>query len=170
MRRILFTIGFVVCYLSVYGFFEKDIRVLTMQNGLADNTVSCIHKDKDGFMWFGTDNGLSRYDGKNIRNFGSNERYMKVSHIRESANDLLWLVANEQLYCFDRRMERYVPVRLNRKYAGVQDILRIFHFGHRLKGCHYFSYQADDLHFRQTKLNHAGLYFLNIQKLVHQGR
>ncbi|WP_337942944.1 two-component regulator propeller domain-containing protein, partial [Parabacteroides sp.] len=123
MRRSLFIILFILCYLSGYSFFEKDIRVLTMQNGLADNTVSCIHKDRDGFMWFGTDNGLSRYDGKNIRNFGLDERYMKVNHIRESADNLLWLIANGQIYCFDRRMERYIPVSLNGKYTGVQDIL-----------------------------------------------
>ena len=123
MRRSLFIILFILCYLSGYSFFEKDIRVLTMQNGLADNTVSCIHKDRDGFMWFGTDNGLSRYDGKNIRNFGLDERYMKVNHIRESADNLLWLIANGQIYCFDRRMERYIPVNLTEKCTGVQDIL-----------------------------------------------
>ena len=123
MRRSLFIILFILCCLSGYSFFEKDIRTLTMQNGLADNTVSCIHKDKDGFMWFGTDNGLSRYDGKNIRNFGLDERYMKVSHIRESENNLLWLIANGQIYCFDRRMEQYIPVHLDEKHTGVQDIL-----------------------------------------------
>lgn len=123
MRRSLFILLFIFCYLSGYSFFEKDIRILTMQNGLADNTVSCIHKDKDGFMWFGTDNGLSRYDGKNIRNFGLDELYMKVSHIRETENNQLWLVANGQIYCFDRRMEQYIPVSLNEKCTGVQDIL-----------------------------------------------
>lgn len=38
-----------------------------MRDGLADNTIPCIYKDEDGFMWFGTDNGLSRYDGKRFR-------------------------------------------------------------------------------------------------------
>ena len=31
--------------------------------------VTCIAKDADGFMWVGTANGLSRYDGSTIRNF-----------------------------------------------------------------------------------------------------
>ena len=44
-----------------YAFFDKDIRLLTMRDGLADNTIPCIYKDEDGFMWFGTDDGLSRY-------------------------------------------------------------------------------------------------------------
>lgn len=104
MRKFIIVISFVIFYsFTGYAFFEKDIRVLTMQNGLADNTVSCIHKDRDGFMWFGTDNGLSRYDGKNIKNFGSDSLYMKVFHISETENGLLWLIANGQLFCFDRR-------------------------------------------------------------------
>ena len=95
MRKFIIVISFVIFYsFTGYAFFEKDIRVLTMQNGLADNTVSCIHKDRDGFMWFGTDNGLSRYDGKNIKNFGSDSLYMKVFHISETENGLLWLIAN----------------------------------------------------------------------------
>lgn len=89
MRKFIIVISFVIFYsFTGYAFFEKDIRVLTMQNGLADNTVSCIHKDRDGFMWFGTDNGLSRYDGKNIKNFGSDSLYMKVFHISETENGL----------------------------------------------------------------------------------
>lgn len=76
-RFIVALLLFAFCHTSGYAFFEKDIRVLTMQNGLADNTVSCIHKDSDGFMWFGTDNGLSRYDGKNMKNFGPDNNYVK---------------------------------------------------------------------------------------------
>lgn len=109
--------------MSGYAFFEKDIRVLTMQNGLADNTVSCIHKDHDGFMWFGTDNGLSRYDGKNIKNFGTDDLYLKVSRIRETSNNLLWLNANNEMYCFNRRMECFLPIQGSEQLAGVQDIL-----------------------------------------------
>ena len=97
-RFIVALLLFAFCHTSGSAFFEKDIRVLTMQNGLADNTVSCIHKDRDGFMWFGTDNGLSRYDGKNIKNFGPDNSYVKVSQVRETPNGILWLVANQQIW------------------------------------------------------------------------
>ena len=41
MRKFIIVISFVIFYsFTGYAFFEKDIRVLTMQNGLADNTVS----------------------------------------------------------------------------------------------------------------------------------
>lgn len=124
MRKSIIVISLIILYsISGYAFFEKDIRVLTMQNGLADNTVSCIHKDSDGFMWFGTDNGLSRYDGKNIKNFETEDLYLKVSRIRETSNSLLWLNANNEIYCFNRRLECFIPVQAAGQLPGVRDIL-----------------------------------------------
>ncbi|MDR1918839.1 MAG: response regulator [Tannerellaceae bacterium] len=40
-----------------------------VENGLPQNTVNCIFQDNDGFMWFGTKDGLSRYDGYSFLNF-----------------------------------------------------------------------------------------------------
>lgn len=36
---------------------------LTGVDGLSQEVVNCILKDKKGFMWFGTQDGLNRYDG-----------------------------------------------------------------------------------------------------------
>ncbi len=36
---------------------------LTTKEGLSQNTVDCIMRDKQGFIWFGTWNGLNKYDG-----------------------------------------------------------------------------------------------------------
>lgn len=36
---------------------------LTLDDGLSDNTVYSIVQDQTGFMWFGTQNGLNKYDG-----------------------------------------------------------------------------------------------------------
>lgn len=38
-------------------------RSIDIQSGLSDNYVRSILKDQQGYMWFGTLNGLSRYDG-----------------------------------------------------------------------------------------------------------
>lgn len=39
---------------------------LTTKDGLSHNTVNRIEQDKLGFIWFGTFDGLCRYDGKSI--------------------------------------------------------------------------------------------------------
>lgn len=36
---------------------------LSVRNGLSNNWVNCILQDREGFMWFGTNDGLNKYDG-----------------------------------------------------------------------------------------------------------
>lgn len=85
-----------------------ELHQLNMSNGLVDNIITCIFQDRDRFMWFGSSNGLSRYDGKQIRNFSVDNVRMSVSGIKETSDDKLWIIANENLYCFDRRKEKFV--------------------------------------------------------------
>jgi hypothetical protein len=47
-----------------YNYVQYDTK-----DGLAGSTVYDMCQDKDGFMWFATDNGLSRYDGTNFKNY-----------------------------------------------------------------------------------------------------
>lgn len=42
---------------------------LTINDGLPDNTVKSIFDDRDGFLWYGTKNGLARYDGTHLSVF-----------------------------------------------------------------------------------------------------
>jgi two-component sensor histidine kinase/ligand-binding sensor domain-containing protein len=44
-------------------------RYISVEEGLAGRSVFCAVEDKDGFMWFGTSNGLSRYDGNSCKTF-----------------------------------------------------------------------------------------------------
>ncbi len=38
--------------------------VVSVEQGLSHSSVLCIMQDSDGFMWFGTEDGLNRYDGR----------------------------------------------------------------------------------------------------------
>ncbi|HSQ75900.1 MAG TPA: two-component regulator propeller domain-containing protein, partial [Bacteroidota bacterium] len=44
-------------------------RAWTKRDGLPQNTVQAIAQTPDGYMWFGTVEGLSRFDGMKFRNF-----------------------------------------------------------------------------------------------------
>lgn len=46
-----------------------NVAYLGIENGLANNAVTSVYKDKRGLMWFGTYDGISRYDGYNFLNF-----------------------------------------------------------------------------------------------------
>lgn len=41
----------------------------TVEDGLPSNNVYCVEQDDRGFMWFGTDAGLSRFDGYEFKNY-----------------------------------------------------------------------------------------------------
>jgi ligand-binding sensor domain-containing protein len=47
-----------------YSYINYDVK-----DGLPSSTVYDVIQDKDGFMWFATENGLSRYDGKRFTNY-----------------------------------------------------------------------------------------------------
>lgn len=54
---------------TAHAMSDPNVRAITMNNGLPNNAVRNIVQDKNGFVWFGTDNGLCRYDGYSVQTF-----------------------------------------------------------------------------------------------------
>lgn len=48
---------------------QKYFRSWNKTSGLCDNSICCIKQDKNGFLWIGSFNGLSRYDGYRFESF-----------------------------------------------------------------------------------------------------
>ncbi|WP_260607279.1 two-component regulator propeller domain-containing protein [Chitinophaga polysaccharea] len=59
---------------------QQPISHLGIERGLSNNSVTCIHKDRYGFMWFGTYDGLSRFDGYS---FKVSRQQLKAPNSRE---------------------------------------------------------------------------------------
>jgi signal transduction histidine kinase/ligand-binding sensor domain-containing protein len=70
---------------------------ITIEDGLSKSTVNCILKDSQGFMWFGTDNGLNKYDGyeftvyKHNQNDTSSISGNRITCISEDFDGNLWI-------------------------------------------------------------------------------
>lgn len=45
---------------------QLQFRHLTIEDGLSQSTVTCVAQDATGFLWFGTQNGLNRYDSQSL--------------------------------------------------------------------------------------------------------
>lgn len=66
---VLYFIFFIFLFANCFGSDSMAIRYLGIDQGLSNNAVTCIHKDHNGFMWFGTYDGLNKYDGYTFRVF-----------------------------------------------------------------------------------------------------
>lgn len=62
-------------------------RMLSIENGLASHEVFCGLQDTAGFLWFGTRNGLNRYDGKNCLLFTRQRNRLQDNKIVQLAKD-----------------------------------------------------------------------------------
>jgi signal transduction histidine kinase/ligand-binding sensor domain-containing protein/DNA-binding response OmpR family regulator len=51
---------------------QSSIEYLGIDHGLSNDFVTDIYQDKEGFMWFGTFNGLNRFDGYEFKVFKNN--------------------------------------------------------------------------------------------------
>ncbi|MFZ5939407.1 MAG: ligand-binding sensor domain-containing protein [Bacteroidota bacterium] len=103
---------------SYPGNVSLQFNWLTRENGLAHNNVEAILQDSDGFIWFGTRNGLCRYDGYEFRTYQSSGNPGSVSGNRimslcEDRNGSIWVgTYNTGLNRFDKQTEtfyRYGP-------------------------------------------------------------
>lgn len=107
-KTYLFIVFLLFPFLMLHASLDKNFKKMNMQNGLAGNSVYSIFKDKDDFIWFGTGDGLSRYDGRNIRSFTTDRYNMTVDCMYDTSDGLLLFIAGSNLHCFDRYRECFV--------------------------------------------------------------
>jgi ligand-binding sensor domain-containing protein/signal transduction histidine kinase len=71
----------------------------TRENGLPDNSVTCVLQSFDGFLWIGTDQGLARFDGVKfvpLRLSASNAGGEKgITALYQDAGGQLWIGTRE---------------------------------------------------------------------------
>ena len=78
---------------------EYRFSTISLKEGLSQSTVNCVFQDSKGFLWFGTDDGINRYDGRSllmmrsINDGKSQEIRGKIKGIDEGAGGKLY-VAN----------------------------------------------------------------------------
>ena len=86
---------------------------LTLADGLSESTVLAIAQDADGFMWFGTREGLNRYDARTIRVFrhqAGNASSLSDNFVYSLLSDRsgrLWVATRNGLNLFDPRTETF---------------------------------------------------------------
>lgn len=88
-------------------------KKLQVSDGLSENSVYCILQDQSGFMWFGTKDGLNRYDGNSFKIF-QKEDIDKTSlgnnfvrSIAEKDRNTLYIGTDHGLFIMDKDNETF---------------------------------------------------------------
>ncbi len=92
---------------------------LSLEHGLSQTTVLCILQDSKGYLWFGTADGLNKYDGYSFTVYRNNPRKPHslsddwATAICEDQAGSLWIGTSKGvLNHFDRKNERFTRYNL----------------------------------------------------------
>jgi signal transduction histidine kinase/CheY-like chemotaxis protein/ligand-binding sensor domain-containing protein len=109
--------GLIFTWLTVLGTVHAQsprFNHLTTNDGLSQSHITAILKDNQGFMWFGTEDGLNKYDGYKFSHY-KHDPYEKKSITDSYIQDLLedkhgnlWIATSSGLDRFDRNKNSFV--------------------------------------------------------------
>lgn len=118
--RILHSLSILIVFIfhTFYVFADLNegyaFRSLDINNGLSQNTVHAILQDKQGFMWFGTKDGLDRYDGISFRAFMKESGTLGnnfITSLYEDQQGQIWIGTDVGLYVYSpehETVERFI--------------------------------------------------------------
>lgn len=116
--RITISLAFFVVLAVLPGQFlgqapKLEFKHITNEQGLSNTTIEAIFQDKRGFMWFGTRDGLNRYDGSQLVVYRYNSTDSNsisdnfIQYIYEDRQQQLWVGTINGLNKFDPATNRF---------------------------------------------------------------
>lgn len=106
-----------------------NLERLTVEDGLSQASAQTIAQDKQGYIWFGTENGINVYDGYKIWTLtGPDNDFNKfsVNYIFVASDGLIFIsLAGKGLYSYNPLTEEYRLIFSIKFNHGGHDIWRI---------------------------------------------
>ena len=96
MKRFLWAVCLLACMANVSAKEHYVIQHYSIKDGMSQNTVMAIMQDKQGFMWFGTWDGLNRFDGYVFETFKAMNNGVEA-HVNNRV-DLIYEDEAEQIW------------------------------------------------------------------------
>ncbi|OWW24583.1 hypothetical protein B4Q04_14795 [Zobellia sp. OII3] len=97
-----------------------DFISITTEDGLSQNTIYSILKDRTGYLWFGTDDGLSRYNSYHVDIFKKSTSPLKGRKVYDMLEDTegnIWLATDNGL----KRYDPYSETIIEHELTGISD-------------------------------------------------
>ena len=96
-------------------------RHIGVGDGLSQGSIYHMLKDSRGFLWLASQDGINRFDGKNIEVYlsGATGESTNVQGIAEDSAANLWVGSHKGLYQYLRKKDKFVkPILLNSQGEG----------------------------------------------------
>ena len=110
MKRTLFLL-YTLCLFCIAPAFSQDSQGysfmhISSETGLSQSNVKTVIQDSYGFIWFGTKNGLNRYDGQRVVQFDCKDYALQrsnqnISTLFEDDRHILWVGTDEGVFQYD---------------------------------------------------------------------
>lgn len=105
----LFLLIFSINFIQAQEYYFKHFQV---EEGLSNNTVLTSLQDDDGFMWFGTKDGLNRFDGYRFKTYRStgNPIHSLGSNYIQSLHEykgVIWVGTDKGLYQYNKKTDEF---------------------------------------------------------------
>lgn len=122
MKRFILVLS-VLCSLQIHIIYVHSqeyskfyFNHINGENGLSASNVKTILQDSYGFMWFGTKNGLNRYDGTSILQLNCDDLKAgignhNISALFEDKDKKLWVGTDRGIYLYDPTMDIFTIIR-----------------------------------------------------------
>ena len=113
VRRILLILFLFLAPINLSQTIQNNFEHFTDEDGLPSNYTSMIIQDHLGYLWIGTNNGLSRYDGYEFVNYSpepddSNSLQLPLIHsLYEDSNRDIWIGATGGIVQYNRDNETF---------------------------------------------------------------
>ncbi len=125
------TLIFLLQFTVVKGQAELRFEHFSVEQGLSHNSVWSICQDREGFMWFGTVDGLNKYDGYTFTTFRADPRdpnntlqHNVISDIYEDRTGRLWVTTfGGGLHEVDKRTGRVTPYRIDPNHVNHWNVV-----------------------------------------------
>ncbi|MDO1512182.1 two-component regulator propeller domain-containing protein [Maribacter confluentis] len=112
MKKIKLSLLLLVFHAYILCGQEIYFQHYMVENGLSHNTIISSIQDHKGFLWFGTKNGLNRFDGYNFRLFQNNPddpksikgNYIESLHENDS---IIWVGTDSGLFRYNESLENF---------------------------------------------------------------
>ncbi|MFC4097316.1 hybrid sensor histidine kinase/response regulator [Euzebyella saccharophila] len=123
MKLIPYLFLFHIAFVNGQDYYFDHYQV---EDGLSHNTVTSSVQDGKGFLWFGTKNGLNRFDGYTFRLFQREEGHTKtlqsnyILSLQEHAGKL-WVGTDNGLYIYNDQDESFSLIETT-KESQIWDI------------------------------------------------